>query len=315
MTNVILTNANPHLHPLIPIIPTKGGIKMQEQSILLNDLYADYVKGMITKKDLESAIFQLILKNSEYFHLRYWDKEKCIDYLCWLYPRLSKNIATYKEKGASFGSYISALIHWSSKEFQYKELNSRIFEYTCWKAMSEDMEAHSPEPEYTETVKAEAYASYADNPRQLLILLLKSYFFISEDYLHRAASVMGIDEKELKVFIDAIQRQRIKRDERIRTLKERIHCQHYRCIAYEKKLSFLNKESLFYEKMKNRLERSKFRLEGMRKRLAGIRLTPSNSQVAEVLGVPKGTIDSTLFAIRRKYHKELAEIGNRSSDY
>jgi DNA-directed RNA polymerase specialized sigma24 family protein len=39
----------------------------------------------------------------------------------------------------------------------------------------------------------------------------------------------------------------------------------------------------------------------MRRRLRSIRLDPSNRQVAEVLGVPKGTIDSNLYAVKSKW--------------
>jgi hypothetical protein len=39
----------------------------------------------------------------------------------------------------------------------------------------------------------------------------------------------------------------------------------------------------------------------MRERLAAIKIEASNRQVARVLNVPKGTIDSSLFALKRKW--------------
>jgi DNA-binding CsgD family transcriptional regulator len=39
----------------------------------------------------------------------------------------------------------------------------------------------------------------------------------------------------------------------------------------------------------------------MKKRLAGLRLDASNRQVAEILRIPKGTVDSALYSIKKKF--------------
>jgi IS30 family transposase len=53
--------------------------------------------------------------------------------------------------------------------------------------------------------------------------------------------------------------------------------------------------------MARRLVKAKKRLESMRKRLAALKAEASNRQVAALLGVPKGTIDSNLYAIKTRY--------------
>jgi hypothetical protein len=55
--------------------------------------------------------------------------------------------------------------------------------------------------------------------------------------------------------------------------------------------------------MKNRFERARKRFYTMRKRLEGMRLSASNRMIAEVLGIPRGTVDSSLFAIKNRRSK------------
>ena len=60
-----------------------------------------------------------------------------------------------------------------------------------------------------------------------------------------------------------------------------------------------------HEKMRKRLERAKKRIKAMRKRLNGMRLSASNRLIAEILGIPRGTVDSSLFAIKNRLSTDL----------
>jgi hypothetical protein len=140
----------------------------------------------------------------------------------------------------------------------------------------------------------------AINSRQILFLLLKSYYFISDDFLDRIVPIVGIKKKTLNNMINKLRELRSDREEEIRGLQERIYCQFYRCITFEKRLSAVQENSAHYAKMKSRVERARFRLTAMRKRLTGIRLNATNRQIAQVLGIPKGTVDSNLYMLKSR---------------
>ncbi|GHT91193.1 hypothetical protein FACS1894140_1300 [Spirochaetia bacterium] len=262
----------------------------------LNNLFKQYASGNLEKRDFEGLIFEIILKNSRYFYLFEGDEEETIDYLCWLYPRLSAAIKNYRETGASFAAYISALVRCSVKEYISRRADHYITEYAAWTAQAVDMETHDSEPEYIENPEPKVIL----NPRQILILLLKSYYFVSDDFLDRIAPSIGVKKERLNKMMDNLRGQRAQREEDIHVLKERIYCQFYRCIAFEKRLGMAARESFYYEKMKGRLERGRVRLATMRKRLAGTRLDATNRQIAEVMGISKGTVASGLFALRTR---------------
>jgi hypothetical protein len=283
---------------------------MQDNNLPLTDLLNRYALGHFDRKELEGKIYQFILDNYQRFHPYKWSKDDFMDYLCWLYPRLSRAIDRYKDTGASFDAYVASLIRWSIREYRARETDHRITENTCWKTQAGETEVHSPEPVYLEP---EPVYDTAPNPRQILVLLLKSYHYVSDDFLRRIAPAVGIDADKLGGMMEELREMRLEREDEIRGLQERIHCQYYRCMAFEKRMLYSMEGSAKYERMKGCLDRARKRLAAMRKRLASVKMGASNRQVANVLGVPKGTIDSSLYAIKNKW-KLFNDSGEKDSD-
>ncbi|MDR1215249.1 MAG: hypothetical protein LBK25_01045 [Treponema sp.] len=275
----------------------------------LNSLMGRYTAGELGKKDFEGRIFQFIVDNPQYFHLADWDQETYIDYLCWLYPRLSKAIESYRDIGSSFGTYINILVQWSAKEYHSCEIEHSIIEYARWEACARDV--YETEPDY---LVKDARVNLGDKRKnfatvcQIQILLLKSYAFVSNELIEQVASSINIEATQLKEWISTIKAVRFKHDEEIYRLKEHIHNQFYRCLFFERRLKMLSPSYAKYEKIKKRLERGRIRLAAMKKRLAGFSINASNRLVAEVLGLPKGTVDSNLQAIKRKWKKLKGKI-------
>lgn len=263
----------------------------------LDSFLHEYREKKLRKKELEGIIFEYILKNSSRFRLHRWPKDECIDFLCWLYPRIGRAIDKYRNTGSSFDAYVAAMIRWASREYIQMEVSHRITEQTYWNIYSQEMAVCEHEP---------AYGSGAvpfkpvNNPRQALMLLLKSYYFISDDFIDRAAPAVGMTKERLKRLIEQLRNMRVHRDEAIKDTQERIYTLYYRCISFERRMNAAPAGSARKEKLKIRLERSRKQLASMRKRFGRMRTGPTNLQVAQVLGLPKGTIDSGLFAIKAK---------------
>jgi hypothetical protein len=277
---------------------------MKEQ-LPLNELFQGYAAGCLGRKDFEGRVFQYILDNHRRFRLYDWTREQCSDYLSWLYPRLSRAIDLYRDRGSSFDAYIASMVYWSSREYRTRMAARQVTEYTCWKARAEESEeVRSPEPEYAAPLPP---AQKFSNPRQILILILKSYFFVSEDFLDRAAPALGMETERLRHLVEELRERRLKREEEVRGLRERIHGQYYRCLSFERKLASLPEGSILYERMRDRLNRGRVRLAAMKARLAGIRLDPTNGQIAEVLRIPKGTVASNLHALREKWRTPVSQ--------
>jgi biotin operon repressor len=347
MTFVIPVKPKAHFRALIPIPERwvieetlqalgrigKEGIIMQN-ILALNELYHQYVKGDLGRKEFEGVIFRIILKNIQYFYFADWDREEYIDYLCWLYPRLSNAIDNYREKGYSFSTHIIALVRYSVKEYRSRQADHYITEFAAWTVHAADMEVHSREAEYlpepavkppakpaavptdlagrparpvpgypAKTAKFPPEKTLVNNPRQILLLLLKSYYFVSDDFLERVAPAIGVETEKLREMIEKLRNWRTRREETIRILQERIVCQFYRCIVVEKRLRSAAEGSARYEKLAKSLKGARERLTSMRKRLSGIRVDATNQQVADLLGITKGAVASNLHALRNRYRQ------------
>jgi len=262
--------------------------------VSLNVVFADYSAGLLEKKILEGEIFRAIRENVR--RLANWDRADNDEYLSWLYPRISQAIGSYRETGSSFETYIGSMVRMTSKEFRSRKFRTYVSEYAAWTSALPGMYTHEEPPEYA--CAEEKNDPIPDKPRQLLILILKCCCYVSDDFLDRAAPRLGIPTEELNRMVNILKKLREKREQTNVDLQEKANYQFYRCIYYEKRLKTLPENSIIAQRLKVRLERGRERLANLRERLAKRLPDPSNSQIAKLLGISKGTVDSVLYRLK-----------------
>jgi DNA-directed RNA polymerase specialized sigma24 family protein len=268
-------------------------------SFTLNNLYADYMAGLLNKKDFEASIFKTIKENVHCFGLVGWNREDSDDYISSLYPRISRAIDAYQEAGSSFETYIGSMVRLTAKEYRSRQLHGYYEETAAWIAHLPEMYVCENEIEYDEQIAAGTEASMiVKTPRQLLILILKCSNHVSADLLEKIAPRLGLEPDELNEMIDRLKQMHEKRTMDIATLHEKMNSRFYRCILYEKKLQTLMPDSAPAQRLRKKLKTGRNRLERTRRRLAHSRIDPSNSQIAQLLGLSKGTVDSVLYNLR-----------------
>ena len=266
-----------------------------EHPVYLDSLLSSYRRGAMNRKELEEQVF---IKTRDYVRssrpegMKYANAD---DFVSWIYPRISRAVDRYTDKGLSFDCYVYNLIRVSAKEYCRRQRDRRITEETWWDAHARDSASYAEEPEYDEQKKE---FPVVRNPKQVLVLLLKSYHYLSDEYLARAAPAIGMDRDTLRNMVDTLRNQRLYHDEEIRGMATRVHSQFYRCLAFEKRMSSSPFDSARRLKLKLSLEGARKRLENMRKHLASMRSSAPNWQIASIIGIPKGTVDSCLHAIK-----------------
>ena len=272
----------------------------------LSELYHNYANGSLSKKDIEGKLFQHLLNNCKGYYyfdgsVNHWE-----DFVSWVQPRLTRAIELYRNTGASFDAYIAALVRCTTKEYRMREANHRATEYVCWQARMEEMSVHEAEVEY---MKEHRSISIPDGikPRHLLLLLLKSYYFVSQELVRRVSRTIGMKPEIVLNMIDELKKLRSEKEASILSLRERLYCQHYRCLVYEKRMNSAQAGTDYHAKLKERFERAKQRFNSMKRRLQKMRHDPSNQMVAEVSGIPKGTVDSSLFTVKTKFASLLEQ--------
>jgi DNA-directed RNA polymerase specialized sigma24 family protein len=276
------------------------------EQLYLNDLYSQYSEKKIKRCEFEGMLFQYLIKNQEKTCLSHWKYDEYEDFLSWFYSDIHRAIDIYLETGASFESYISTVMRTAAKKYRITTSTNRLIEYSAWSVHVPELYVFEETPVYSYECQEDAISKIIHdhrgrkNPKQLLALILKCYYYISDDFLDRIALNTGIDREMLKEMIDKIRAIRQKKDDEIFLMKERIYCQYYRCIVYEKRLLYTPENSAAYLKLKKQSERSRERLENMRKRFSNVRTDASNREIAEAIGVTKGTVDATFYKLRTR---------------
>jgi hypothetical protein len=219
----------------------------------LDKLYKDYKAGVLEKQKFEGQIFQSILKRPKSFGICYKDRDDCIDYLSWLYPRLTRAVDRYQNTGSSFDAFMGMMVRLAFKEYRGRKAEHDLTEKACWSEKVYEV-AEPAEPSFYE---GEHEKVPIGNPRQVLILLLKSYYFVSDDFMHRVSMSIDMDPVVVGQLIERLRIMRSTQEDEIRHLRENIQTQYYRCISLEKKLTALPQTSARYEKTRLILQRSK----------------------------------------------------------
>jgi len=275
----------------------KGGVMSDEHP--MGTMLDRYLLNKLDRKRLEGDLFMYLRDNPHRFKLGTWLEDDRIDFLCWFYPRMSQAIDKYKPCGASFDSYLGTLIKWASIEYRAHEADCNALESACWKARSQEIVAET-EAEY---MYDGGGFQPRKNPRQVLMLTLKCCSYVSDDFSKRIAGAIGMKEECLHSLLDELRKKNAIREERLRTLEERCAAQYFRCVAFEGRLKAAPEGSAHKADMEQRLEFAKRRLSSMRRRLAHTLKEATNKEIAETLGIPKGTVDSCLFAAHRSMLK------------
>jgi RNA polymerase sigma factor (sigma-70 family) len=265
----------------------------------LNDHYANYAAGLLRKQEFESHIVNTVRQNVHHFGISGWSREDYDDYISSIYPRISRAIDVYQESGSSFESYIGTLIRLTAREYRARQIRNYMEETAAWITQLPEMYAYDTEPTYNDRITEEIKNPVlSKNPRQLLILILKCCSHVSAEFLEKISPSVGMAPEALGKMIMQLKEQREKRETEVVTLREKINRYFYNCILCEKKLKVLTADSVNAQRVKRQLEQKRTKLASTRKLLARKRLDPSNHQIAKILGLSKGTVDSVLYKLK-----------------
>jgi hypothetical protein len=264
-----------------------------EENISIDALMGIYKAGTLSKKEFEGQIFAALMDDRSYIHLFKKNEDEYDDFLCRLCPVICRAIDSYA--GGSFEAYLGSIIFWAALTYNNGEDVSSLFDVA--------------EPLY-EGGEAGGGAGFCRpleacggglSREQILILVLKSHCFMTDSFTRSIARTIGMEEAELFRLVRDMKNLRLGRDDGIRALEDKVYGQYYSCMCLEKRLKNAEPDSAQYNKLKRALKKCSKRYEALKEQLNGARGSASNNQIAQVLGIPKGTIDSILYIIKHKF--------------
>ncbi|MDR0684825.1 MAG: hypothetical protein LBF83_06830 [Spirochaetaceae bacterium] len=270
----------------------------------LSLFYQQYVDGNLSKHELETSIFRHVLEcPNGHYGLAFKNQSDRIDFLCWFYPAMQRVIDHYDSRIASFSVYMAATLRYSYRHYRRYDRKRTATELACWSASSDESfyDSFVCEPEIDDESGDGMYVNCDLNlQKHIMLVLLKSFYYVSDSLVDKAAAAIGMDPDVLGEMVNTLRRLQIKKITKLQRLSDSAHCLYYRCLTYEKWLSQKDENTYFNRLFSRYLDRGRKRLAKMRKCLKSIRIEASNSELAEVTGIPKGTIDSRLALIKCK---------------
>jgi hypothetical protein len=273
----------------------------------------DHQKTGTGHAQLMTDIVHEIVRNQQAYGFN--SREDVFETLSLFYPRMVSLVRRYSGEGRAFEAFLYSSLKFFRKglESQRKENAQREKEIwqrseSCaeeerqqlWKRGGAEGQTRLTKEKLDSLIVDSRRSASRDSMRKrMLYLAMKCAFTISEDQLERLARLIGIGMDHLRCRIDFL---RCKAEKRL--------ARQEKCIAIRNKLfsTLCFKERLLHEELRDdrrsalvaSIERLKARLEKCRLRLAAIQLSPTNVEIALVLGVPKGTVDSGLFCLRQQ---------------
>lgn len=241
------------------------------------------------------------------------DRDLCSNFYIHFYPRLIKLLNDFHYNGKSFHAILNNTMAWQLKTFYRKKGMKNKIE-TCiqdYSIVEYQAKAFEPKEKYIEKeelkitefalerlgMKKRGVIAKKKAARNLVILVLKNALFIKQDMLKKISEITGYDEEWL---LNAIRILREKCQDRI----ERFNHYKYRanktfmelwqvendlclcCNTLEKK-QLLKKQAQLKQRLKTVIQRKKL-----------VQCYPTNTEIAEIMNMPKGTIDTILFKLK-----------------
>jgi hypothetical protein len=237
-----------------------------------------------------------------------WDDDACGDFYLFFHPRLVRLLDRFRDQGKPFESYLCAVLAWQLRNFARERKRGE----RSWNVALriEPGESHAEAADTSARWNAQAalpaggceiaqlIRTGADR-RNLLFLILKCSRTLEEGKAAALAELAGVSKERLAGLMSELSQLREDRDVRLETFRRRRNGAFALVRLLETELVAESEEAR-REELLRRLAKARLRMRGAMTRMARVGLAPTNKEISRILGVPKGTVDSGLYWLKKK---------------
>lgn len=284
---------------------------MEKEKDLITSLIINWKKTGSGYRELIKEASGVII---QYPQKKYnWDYDSCVDFYLDFYPKLTRLINSFEYKGISFNAILRNTIKWQlCSYYRKRQRRGRIdycLRYHCMieaEAVADSVSAMPVLHELKLTKKA-AELLEIDSAgrvkrkglrRQLIMLALKSAYFLDDTYMNKIAQLSGCSCEWLSESIRKLRQANIHRRDRYERYNIRISKAYINLCRIHKELENC---SLPFEKNQLLLQRDHYSIRLKRAGAARSRvvLSPTNREIAGIMELPKGSVDSGLYFLKK----------------
>ena len=251
-----------------------------------------------------------------------WNQELCSDFFVFVHPRLKKLADSFVFAGAPFEAYLNVSLKHQMNSFLAKmreeEIKETMFCKMCASGSLDEegalykiydsfnYEISEPEIKYRNKI------GQSRTRRRLFFLALSHPDQLDDASIAQLAAATGYSPDYISDCCLAVKEKVHGKRESLQRLRERKNGLYFQILVVQDKI--INEPDL--EKrlwLEDQIQKLRLRIERVSKKInAKASCLVSHQDLAEVLGVSKGTVDSSLFYLKRKGGRHF--ISSSSAD-
>ncbi len=252
-----------------------------------------------------------------------WDEDACGEFYLFFHPRLIRLLDRFRDQGKPFESYLCSVLGWQLRNFaRERKRGERSWnvalriepgraEAQVEGAQAEAARADETQAEGAIEEKDDAMvlppggaeiARHICTPtdrRNFLFLILKCSRNLDPGKCSALANLAGTSSGRLADLLSELRQAGAPREARLEVFCRRRNAAFSQIRLLETELlteiDFARREELSFK-----LNKARKRMRGAMDKMSRVGLAPTNKEIARILGVPKGTVDSGLYWLKKK---------------
>ncbi|MFP4441585.1 MAG: hypothetical protein ACLFST_00540 [Spirochaetia bacterium] len=260
------------------------------------------------------------------YRRRGFDEDDRGEFYLYVFPRTVKLLHQFRYRGKSFNSYLHTVLKWQLRSYlHHKEKLIRLDgvkkrRYFCYTEESDEIYAaergsliygRNPLTQGIQVLlrRDDSGIITETSRRRILILTLKEYRFIDDGILKRVSDITGYDLEKLFGIIDTIHFQMEQKIGRLKKMKETRNNLFFILLTKQEQAA-VQTDPAERRKLKTECENIRSRIRKLDKRYPKALLYPPNKLISELLGIPKGSVDSSLYYVRKTVRMNQHTLNN-----
>ncbi|HOV64629.1 MAG TPA: hypothetical protein PLG43_12190 [Spirochaetia bacterium] len=282
-----------------------------------SNLTEDILLYKRTGKGFEEILRTISIEVYKFPQVRFrWDEDLSGDFFCYFLPRIPGLIKRFTFTGKPFEVYLVSCMKWQMKTFLSKQIRDdrrrRVIEHISatdaysqndYEDCGTEVDEEEPYiPLLKSILKIDSKGNVPEEPfkRRLLYLALSSCEYVSEHIVIRISIMTGIPKLKIEELMKALDERMGKTRARLRMLQTRRNSHYFRIVYVHEELS-RNPDREKRLNLMEELKEEKRKFERTCEELRNLQAGPSHRDIAEVMGIPKGSVDSGIYYIRHAY--------------
>jgi hypothetical protein len=237
------------------------------------------------------------------------NEDDCGEFYLYFYPRLIRTLGKFQDRGKPFEWYFNSVLRWHYKVYCTRKRKDQI----RWAVARSVLFWELPDPgpvlpastlsmdPRESAIPFDRFGGSRENTcrKRILLLALKNARHLDDYAIRWISGFSGVEEDHLVALVERLRANLYKQELRLHRLYRRQNKIFTKIFLFQRDLLWeIDPE----KKAQLALSLCELRrvLRSVQRKIHRVRLHPSNREIAELLHIPKGTIDTSLYWLRRQ---------------